>query len=253
MNNQAYTTGVGIKPLQQGLQNAGQPAQPERKKYYVKVDPLDFNGTFKSKLITTFKIGEIINRLFKSVLSDYEGCIIVPNNFGQFEVVMYFRDKGAAPDNKVKAIMSASSKTNKQNSALERIQQMNIRNSAKKYELTQEAKDVIEEFIPTKPGQSPKWSEHVFEQNEVNYNVQTVYVRVNGLDLLRVLGKLYGRKSGDSRIEYAVSPVRVVGADVNGQLKNWLISVQQLDSTKVEELANELGMIPTTGQIQMIR
>ena len=217
------------------------------------IEPQPFDGVMKSKLTTTIALSKTVNQLFRPIFSDYEGCIIAPDAYGQLQVSLYFKDKGySGREDVIKSLIPVTERV-KGTSAIDRIMQMNLRNSSKAYDLSKETKDILSEFFYTRGNAKVNWNQHVVEQTERQYNGQLIYVKVVGLDLVRLVRKIYGGKIDGSRIDYNISIIKPIGADMNGFNQNFLINIQQLDSKEVERLANEIGVVPQVGQIQMVR
>lgn len=258
MNNQQYQRNNNF---QGGFNNRGNQQQPnnvtqERKPFYITNDPLPFDGELKSKMTTTVELAKTINSLFRSVLADYEGSIILPNMYGQLELVLYFKDKGGiSAEGQIKSLQNANNPL-RNGTAFDRISAMNTRNKAKNYDLTPETKEILSEFIFVRQNQKIDWNRHISEQTQQNYNSYTVFVKVIGLDLIRVIRKLYGSKDPEtkSRIDYTVSLIRPVGVSMQGfGNQNFLINISQLNNNEIEKLANEIGLIPAQGQFAIIR
>lgn len=240
----------GNQNRNQGNQNRNQ--QPKREKAKLVVEPSEFDGLLKSKLTTTLALSRQVNALFRPVFSDFEGSIVTPNQFGQLDVTLFFKDKGNAMDGQIKSLVPVT-ETVTGGGAIDRIMRMNLRNSAKSYDFSEETKEVLSDFIYTRGNSNPKWKEHIYEQTEQNYNGYTIYVKVLGIDIVRVLKKIYGNKVNGSFIDYNVSIIKPIGVDNSGANQNYLVNIQQLDSKQVEKLANEIGIIPVSGSIQMVR
>lgn len=230
--------------------NANQKAEPMR----LNVEPLEFDGVMKSKLTTTISLSKTINQLFRPVFVDYEGCIIAPDQFGQLQVALYFKDKGQPMNTEsIKTLVPVTERV-QGSSAIDRIMKMNLRNSSKSYDISKETKDILSEFIYTRGNAKINWNQHIVEQTERNYNGYSIYVKMIGLDLVRLVRKIYGGKLDGSRIDYNISIIKPIGMDVTGGMnQNYLINIQQLDSKEVERLASEIGVVPVQGNIQMVR
>lgn len=216
------------------------------------IKPMDFDGVMKSKLTTTIALSKTINSVFRKVLTDYEGCIVAPDQFGQLQVALYFKDKGAAMDGAIKSLIPVTAR-NQGDKAIDRLMRMNLRNSSKSYDISAETKQILSDFIYTRGNSKVNWNNHIVEQTEQQYNGYSIYVKVIGLDLVRLVRKIYGGKKDGSRIDYNVSIIKPVGVDIAGNNQNFLVNVQQLDSKEVEKLAAEVGLVPTMGSIPMIR
>ncbi|MGL5330976.1 MAG: hypothetical protein ACRDD7_17065 [Peptostreptococcaceae bacterium] len=224
----------------------------QREPLRLNVEPVPFDGILKSKLTTTFDVSKLINGMLRPTFVDYEGCIVIPDNYGQLQCQLFFKDKGNATDDKVKALSPVTERV-KGTGMASRINKLNLRNSNKAYELTQDAKDILGEFIQIPRGQKNiNWNNFVFEQTEQNYNGYTIFVKVVNLDINKLVRKIYGGKIEGARIDYNISIIRPIGVTTN-TAQNFLINIQQLDSREVEKLANAVGIMPVTGSIQMIR
>jgi len=226
--------------------------------YKIDIEPIEFDGLLKTKLTTTMTLGADINRLFRTLFSDYEGCVIAPNNYnGALEAVLYFKDKAkiARADGKFTAVIPRMEKVrSRENTSFSQIQVFNARTNTKQYDVTEEFKGLMAQFV-NNHGKKPDWNSMVFElKNTINQmGAYDILVEVRGLDLYRILKKVYGDKNGDTKVDYNISLIRSIGAGDVGAFKNFLISIQQLDSKELEKLAYEVGMIPSMGSVPMIR
>lgn len=220
----------------------------------IEVTPAKFDGLIKSKVITTIGLGKLVWNLFKPVFPDYEGCVIVPDQHGQLQLTLYFKDKGKLSDpNLVKAVTPIGASQDRTNTALERISSLNLRLSANKFELTKDAKEILSEFYWIRNNGKVNWKQVVSEVKSQDYNGYSVHLKVTGLDINRILRKIYGSKVDGNRVDYQLSIIRAVSSDMSGTLQNYLISIQQLDIKEVESLAREVGAIPVHGTIPMLK
>jgi len=217
------------------------------------VEPIKFDGLIKSKLITTIGIGKLVWELFKPVFPEYEGCIIQPDQYGQLQITLYFKDKGKLTDTNALKAVTPIGLNQHSSSAYEKIAAINQRFSASKFELTKDAKEILGEFYWVRNNGKVQWSQVVNEVTSQDYNGYSVHLKVTGLDLTRVLRKIYGFKIDGARVDYSVSIIKPIGMDNTGLLQNYLISIQQLDTREVENLAKEVGVIPIQGSIPMLK
>lgn len=233
-----------------GNQNASQKQEP----LTLNIEPLEFDGVMKSKLTTTISLAKTVNQLFRPVFSDYEGCIIAPDQFGQLQAALYFKDKPMVTrEDSIKTLVPVTERV-QGTSAIDRITRMNLRNSSKSYDVSKDTKDILSEFIYTRGNSKVNWNQHIVEQTERTYNGYSIYVKVIGIDLVRLVRKIYGGKIDGSRIDYNISIVKPIGMDMSGGMnQNYLINIQQLDSKEVERLASEIGVVPVQGNIPMVR
>lgn len=213
----------------------------------LEIESIPFDGLLKSKIISTIDLAKLVNSVFRNALADYEGCIILPTQTGQFDCTLYFKDHGPIRDTaQVKNLISITG-PNKSASPVDRIAAFNNRTANKLYMLSEETKQILSEFVITRKNQQINWNQLVFEQAEQAWNANIVYVKVCGIDIVKILKKIYGGKVDGDRRDYNVTLMRPVG------LNNYLISIQQLDTKEVEKLAQSVGIIQTGNSIAMIR
>ena len=238
----------------QNFNQAGQNTQaPTQEPLKIDVTPIAFDGLIKSKLISTIGLGKLVWNLFKPVFPEYEGCVILPDQYGQLQVTLYFKDKGKITDSNLVKAIAPVGMTQPTSNAFERIASINQRLSSKKFELTKDAKDILSDFFWVKGNNKVNWSQFVTEVISNDYNGYSVHLKVTGLDINRILRKIYGSKVKGSRVDYSLSIVKPIGVDGSGLLQNYLISIQQLDTREVENLAREIGVIPVQGTIPMLK
>lgn len=227
----------------------------------IELDPIPFDGMVKSKLMTTKDLGVLINSLFKSIFFDYEGSTVIVEN-GGINVALYFRDRGTDDGQRYRGVIpTVAPKSANQTSIKERIIRLNASAKGNSYMLSQEAKDILTEFVFSRHGINKNaqidWNQYVSEVIEgggMFGGVQTINVKVSNIDVMKVLRKLYGNKSDDSFVDYNISIIKPVINGMNqGIYQNFLISVQQLQNSDVERLAEQLGMMPSGGNIPIIR
>ena len=213
----------------------------------IEIEPIPFDGLLKSKIISTIELSKLVNSVFKNAMADYEGCIILPMQNGQFDCTLYFKDHGPVRGgDQIKNLVSITG-PNRGVSAVDRITAFNNRTSNKLYALSEETKQILSEFMAVRKDQKINWNQHVFEQAEATYNANIVYVKVTNIDIVKILKKIYGGKIDGDRCDYNITLMRPTG------MNNYLISIQQLDTKEVEKLALSVGIIQTGNSIAMIR
>jgi len=214
----------------------------------IEIEPIPFDGLLKSKIISTIELSKLVNSVFKNAMADYEGCIILPAQNGQFDCTLYFKDHGPirGQGDQIKNLISITG-PNRGVSAVDRITAFNNRTSNKLYSLSEETKQILSEFMAVRKDQKINWNQHVFEQAEATYNANIVYLKVCGIDIVKILKKIYGGKIDGDRCDYNITLMRPTG------MNNYLISIQQLDTKEVEKLALSVGIIQTGNSIAMIR
>ncbi len=216
----------------------------------------EFDGVLKTKLTTTTDLAKMINKIFKPVFSDYVGSLVLPNQMGGFDTVVYFRDSGVRDERTTAIQHLVQQNGNRQLSMSERIQNINIRYKNKTYDLTRDCKDVFKEFMVTEGnGKKINWNKYVVEKTEPNYNGYSVYVQLNGIDIMKIIRKIYGGTSKDGkRTDYNMRLERGLGVvNNNGIYANYLVSIMQLDTREVEKVAQSVGMVPLANTLPMVR
>lgn len=213
------------------------------------IQPDEFPSTFRSGLITTMDLCKKINAMFKSAVSDYWGSTILPNpSTGQLELVIYLKDLGNS--DKIKLIQPVTN-INKNSSIMNRLTSLNNRQLGKTIELTQDGKDIFEDFVIRNNGKV-NWKQHTVEVTEAISTYQTnkynIYLKVFNLDLPSVLKTLWGSRgeNGES-YSYSINYIRPVSQ------QNHIIEVKNYDNRAIEALAEKVGLIPTVGNFGIVR
>lgn len=224
-----------------------QQATKEKEKHYLRLEkPLEFKGTINGDITTTVELAKQINKLFKQAFGDYEGCTIGFNQFGQPTATLFFKEKGGGD------IIPLASPTRGANPN-DRIKSMNLRYKNKTYKLSDELKDVLEQFVDSARGQI-NWDQKVHEITENGFGgVAAIYVKIDDINVNKILKVMYGGRSEEGRLDYNVTMIKPVGAMHGGFSQTYIIKIDQLDVSKVEKLATQLGVIPSIGTIPMIR
>lgn len=225
----------------------------------ITMQPQDFESVIDSKVTTTAKLAKTVSTIMKTTFVDFEGCIILPDNSGKLSVALYFKDKQDDSTEKVKALQPVVGRRSN-TSAYQRITNWNVRTRDKIYDLSQTAKEILSEFIPKARNGKINWSNIMCEQTQYEYNMQTIYVQIFGLDINRLVKKIYGNKikKGEviERYEYNVTPLKPIVTGINPTInipKDFIIKIERLNTREVEEIAKMVGTIPMSGAIPMIR
>lgn len=226
------------------------------KRGYLEVQPLPFDSTIQTKAITTVELCYSINKLFNSICQDYDGSIIVMNQFGNLELVLYFSDKGEPTDSSKFKNLINTSVVKKTDSALDRLKRVSTRNFSRTFELTDDTKDLLEEFMNIRPNQKVNWANRnnvteVSQQTSYSNAANKISVKVTGLDLQKILRKIYGSKINGNKVDYQLTVVTPIGQMV-GSYANYLMTLSRLDCSKLEELCTSAGMMPVHNSIPMV-
>lgn len=231
--------------------------------------PEKFDKLAATTLETTQRLAKRINKLFSSAFVDYHGSVVyctagngnvAPNQ--QFMVELHFKPVAAGSihpsEDRVRAfkpIAETSAGTEDIVAGIKNIYG-NLRTSSK-FELTSEGAQILSEFVlpgvdngknvdPWKPSSfNTIKAEYV---DTPQYGQSPIMVKVCGLDLIRLIAKIYGRKNeAGKKVEYGVIPYGPV-TPLNNQMvqntANWRVLIMQIDAEKTFDLASEFGIIP---------
>lgn len=215
------------------------------------VDHLTFEGNMKTNFISSIDMAEIISSLFAPAFFDYYGCKVHINDgrnpivahtmpAGALYVDLIFKDQGASPEGSKawKNIIARGSKDSENSDLASRYMRVNGSNNGRAYEVTKKTYEALEEF--TVNGQRTRWAELTQEISTSMsiYGKEEVVVCVTGLDLNKIITKLYGDKTQDGRYEYAVQPSTIIPS----KTQEFVMQVSQLDLSTVRELQKTLGI-----------
>lgn len=252
INNTNNTMGGSNNMLNYGLNQ-----KKEENNYepmVLNVEQQEFDGLLKTKLTTTTDVAKMVNKLFKPVFSDWEGCLILPNNAGGFDTFLYFKENGVKDPNKLTALEHVVPANSNNLTMSQRIQNLNLRYKNKTYELSRDAKDILKEFMPQEKNGKVKWNNFVVEKTQQEYNGYSVHVQITGVDIMKIIRKIYGAQVDGKRTDYTMKVERGIGVvNQQGFFANYLVTIMQLDVREVEKIAQSVGMIPLAGNIPMVK
>lgn len=237
-----------------GNNNQQQPQQETRKKAKLYLEePLEFVGTIDGHITTTVDLAKNINTLFNTAFGDYEGSVISQNHLGELTASLFFKDTGAG---NIEPLVKTNVRgSNKSMSPAERVRNMNLRNINKTYTLSEELKEILEQFLNLSPKAKVNWDRMYSEVAERMYGgMNNIYVRVDNININKVLKVLYGSETANKeRLEYNITVIKPIGMGAGGINQNHIIKVDRLNVKEIERLANKVGMMPSVGTIPMIR
>lgn len=218
-----------------------------------------FPGNMKMAYLSSIEMADIVSSLFAPSFSDYYGCKVCPPDNrnvvaaneqpGQVYVDLYFKDMGTPSGgwkniNPIAADVPAKEKDDEDG-----VKRPNLsgrykaysnvnRASGRVYNVTRETYEALEEFMPR--GNKTNWNEHTFEtMNGMSiYGKEEVVLCITGLNLNKIIGKIYGTKTNSGIFEYEVAPSTII-PHKNGA---FIMQIAQLDVATVRKLQNELGI-----------
>ena len=251
-NQNQYNGGMNMNAQRQyqniTVNNGAQQQGAQREKLKIKVPtPKEFKGTIRSEYITTLELANDINALFKPLIGDYEGCTVMPDPYGQLVISLFLKDKGAPGVGK--ALEPIANGSSRGQGGMARIQNINAKFSAKTYQLTQDAKDVFEDFVIKPKNNKIDWNKYAVEVTEQSYGGYTVYMKIINIDVTEILKAIYGVKDASGeRLQYQASIVRPINQSV------FLLSIQRLNVSDAQALAEKVGVVsPMNSTIAMVR
>lgn len=245
-----------------------------REKFKILVnEPSPFVATTATKLMSSSSVCELINCLFKPVFSDFIGSSIQVNSNGAaaqvmanipvypnpegivpdvplnaFYATLYFADRGsnAAGVKTLRNITEASKETGKL-SIGQRYMQMN--KSAlltKTYEISDETKEAIEEFMYVNPYTGIGkgfWDQHIIEYGEsvgTPWNPKvTANVKITGLNINAIIAKIFGEQNEEGeKYNYLITP-NIPASDMPIN-KNVIFQISRMEMAEFNQFVNSI-------------
>lgn len=260
--------------------------QKEKKFSIIVTEHDSFDPLMESKCLTTMELADKVNQLLSPMFADYEGCFINPpdQNHGYVNVSVFFRATQKTPgEGQIKNLESIIPTNSKDNIArnnrssdsdiVNMVMNMNNRVRGRSFQLTQKTKEGLSEFIPLKEVKEDYWKNNVIEMTDPTpYGSMqyVIYVRVDGLDINRLLKKIYGGvekdENGETRyIDYMVTLVRPIQSPVNPTPQNpwnfpttpppanvFMTIVSRLDNKNLDDLCRSLGVYNYSTGVNMV-
>lgn len=223
----------------------------EQKKATIEViQHATFDGDMKTNITSSIEMADVVSSLFAPAFADYYGCKIrindglalpeVANSLpsGALYVDLYFKDRGdvAEGSNAYKNIIARGSKAAGTDLG-SRFMAVNGAGNGRVYEVTKETYEMLEEFMPRT---KTRWAAHTQEMASqmTVYGKEEVVVCISGLDLNKVITKIYGAKTKEGRYEYIATPSTIIPT----KSQEFIMQVVQLDLSAVRDLQNKLGI-----------
>lgn len=227
--------------------------QKPNEKVWIESSAVPFKAQGEIQFISSMRLAELFGKFFKSFLADYEGCFLMPKpgtidrNDTYIELAVYLTNKPQPGEgsSKIKTLKPLGQINPKTAKATERIFNINSRAKQKLYEVNEDSAQIFESLSLN----NVKWNvdKMVIEQvDPANRNM--VYVKIIGLDPVKILKKIFGGKVEGEDYEYRISPIKMVGPN------NYLLRIERLNEGNMAKLAEELGFVqPNASNILMVR
>ena len=225
--------------------------------------PLEFDGSLKTKIISTMELCETISSLLGPSIYEYVGCKIelnvgkalpeVANSFmyGAPYVDIYLRYRGEDNTEKIKALNSrvpVGNKDDKNISIAERFARVNRTfASTSMFTLTDDIKEALAEYMPK--GKRTNWNGITEEiVNPMNYfGKDETLVRISGIDLTKLVSEIYSTKDEEDdakeeadkkeKYEYIIEPRTPIPSQTN----EFIIQIIQYDIATTNRIQSMLG------------
>lgn len=248
----------------------------EKNKYRAKNDePEKFIGSFMTSYMTTKELETKVNSVMSAIFEDYYGCIISANthNAGRaVNVDLFFKPKRESTlDTDSRAFIDVKSKNTDPNESrmLNLVRQNTVSaRRATSFELTDYAAQILWDFLPdniTKGncivnGKKIDWRDpSSFTRAEIitettdhnNYGTPLIYYGVNSIDIIKLLGFIYGTRSKEdnTRIMYDVNVARPASNVPNVLGANWVVTITQMTDVQYTTTMQKLGENPNMGRL----
>ena len=251
----------------------------ENKSKFIEIEPMEFKSHTEGQITTTADLTNLVNELFGSAFNDYIGCRIYVWNgslpvipqiltasmcIGNFYVDLMFEQN----NNGVKTgiISNLESATSNEASAIERLSRVCGGGSNRIWNLNQETKDALVEFLPGyvygNKNYKPLWDYRIVEDPVLvnGYSpTQKVTLRVIGLELDSIIGAIYGTredyKDRESKIKYDYHCIPIMrsnrgivyGYSVNLNLNvEYVVQILRNDRSIIAAMQEAIGINPVT-------
>lgn len=225
-------------------------------KVWVEVEPIKFEDQAQTQFVTSLDLAAKFSHFFKSCLVDYEGCFLRPfglnkenvlklqNNDSMVELTVYLRKKnnGDTANGKIVSLLDVTRNAEPNATIAQRINTFNSMTKQKIYDLTPDTIKFFESF-----GYGGRWNPNmaVEEVDPTNHNI--IYMKISGLDPVKIIRKMYGDKVDGESFEYRLTNSKYLNPN------NFMLKIDRLNEENMKELASKIGFMQPQGGIMMVR
>ena len=246
----------------------------------IKFTRKSFIGTQRADMFTTTSVAQMIADDMGRKLSDFVGCIILPDKYGNPNLACYFTDMSELPDinGKYKAICNSRTfvKSKFEGANILTQQLVNsiyaVSNGAtnkqgsytNNYNFTKEGKSLLGKIMYGYPN-NINWKQRMSERSETGIPGSRLLLEVTGFNLPLIISKIYGHtgkvqmdgeETEEHHFEYNAQIKMPVGGCVyNGTPAptNYMMMVSRYDIEKMNEIMSKCGAPTVVGNIPMVR
>ena len=220
-----------------------------RTPYVLEVEPMKFEADAEVKIITSNELCRLTNEYFKAAFADYEGCFFEMTQ-GAPSITLVF-NHGKHDEDKVYAVdMVATNKVG--NSVLDRSRAHDrLVKEGDRYHITEDGIDIIKELLAPRyfNNGKPNWGVVVtdfVDRPASYYGAQSgvLFTRIIGIDPRLICRILFGKKEGDSYLDYAVD----VKADLSARngfgisSPNYVLNITKAYNEHIKKTYEKLGL-----------
>lgn len=232
----------------------------ERQKLSLRIDEhAEFVGLLDTIFTDTTEICTQIGSVFSGVFHDWYGSRIDIGQNREIITSLFFAENGSPNiENKPCAIERIASKKDA-DSMIRTINSYIGGNNSRRYQLTQDGKDILEAVIPLRAKNNKgkvEWQNLTSEeavQNPMNYTGQNQVVYRTIIDLNRFIRLLYGTKDENgTEYQYMVNlgnPINPV-TSFDGKLigNAWQVFIMRLNGKTANDIFKKYGFGATNNQ-----
>lgn len=225
-------------------------------------NPLPFEGTIKTEFMTTTDLAKRFNTFMSTIFEDWHGSVVTITEKGDMNVQFIFRPVSKPSGEKDRrAFIPVAEKKSTGNTIMDTIAVVN--SAARRndnFVLSDDAAELLYDMImpgtvnqyKINPFNSASYKPIVTETFINNMTGGVIYCIIDGIDINRMLAKIYGSKdsSDQSQVLYLASPVRpLANLGMNySPAVTWLVNISAMSRSKYEKLMGNLGVIPNNGE-----
>lgn len=219
----------------------------EREPYVCELaEPVQFEHDAEVNILTSLKLGRLINDFFTEVFADFVGCKIESGNRGLSLTLFFNHVADRDPDKHYAVELSAAKKTN--NVTLDKLRAHDYRvKQGDRYSLTTDGEDIIKPLLLRVLTQNKKinWGSIVTEYTEPAniYGRGEQYTMVTGLDLNLICAVLFGKTDAEGNaISYEVDlkGATNIGGFVGSQ--TLVLWINRINNNKLTQTYVDLGL-----------
>ena len=225
-------------------------SENQRTPYVLDAEPMDFAADAEVKILTSNEFCRLVNEYFKAGFADYEGCFFdMSNNMPSITLVF---NHVKHDENKVYAVDMVDNKK-AGNTVIERSRMYDrLVREGDRYHITEDGIDIIKPLLIPRlfNNGKPNWGNIVADY--VDRAPANYYMPQGGVQLTRIIGIdpkqicriLFGKKEGDSWLDY--------GVDVKGNLAtsnsfggnfapNYVLNITKAYNEHIKKTYEKLG------------